>query len=192
MIFDPENNDKFDEKHDWFDGPDIPETPEEPRKPVCSPDDPEYWEGEESEWEHLRPRNKARPWLWTFLALAVAALMLAGWLCWFSPFVSEASQFGYVESLEKRGDIFKTYEGVLIPYKEFNDTTRTYDRDFVFSVERIEDWKELRRARRDARPVRVDYQVFHRPLPWRGESRVVVTAVDSVDPSKILPPEFNP
>ena len=41
-------------------------------------------------------------------------------------------------------------------------------------------------------PVRVQYKKYRTAMPWRGESKIVITAVDSVDPSKILPPEYNP
>lgn len=184
MIFDPEKNDK----DDFFDGPDIPETPPQPKKPVYSSDDPAYWDEDESQWEHLRPRSRWRSWLWLGLALAVVCLTLCAWLWLFSPCVDQTSQCGYVESAARKGSVFKTYEGVLIPYKEITDTSRTYTGDFVFSTTDRELFRSLRRAQRDGRPVRVEYKVFHAPLPWRGESAVIVTAVDSVDPATILPP----
>lgn len=176
------------EKNDYFDGPDIEETPPEPKKPAYKPDDPAYWDGDESEWEHLTPRNPLRPWLWGILAFTVAIGLFSAWLWWFSPYEDEATQYGYVEQVEKRGTLFKTFEGVMLPYRELMDTSRTYTRDFVFSVEGRDNYRALRRALRETRPVRVEYKVYHAPLPWRGDSRTVVTRVDSVDPSRILPP----
>lgn len=190
MLYNHENP-GHEEEDDFFDGPDIPETPPEPKKPACKPEDPDYWEGEESEWEHLRPAPGKRPWLWMFLSLAIIIVAAAAWLRWFSPCIDDATAYGYVELAEKRGTLFKTYEGVALPYREITDTTRHYREDFVFSVAGRDQYKALRRAMLDCRPVRVDYKVYHAPLPWRGESRVVVTGVDSVDPSRILPPEFR-
>ena len=106
MIFD--SKDPTQEKDDFFDGPDIPEPVKEPKKPTFKPEDPDYWE-EESEWEHLKPPRKTRLWLWIGLPVLFLALIAACWLRYFSPYVEEATQYGYVEHIEKRGTVFKTY-----------------------------------------------------------------------------------
>jgi len=189
MLFEPK--DPSQEKEDFFDGPDIPEPVREPKKPQYKPDEPDYWE-EESEWEHLKPSGESRLWLWLGITVVAVAFLLACWLRYFSPYVEEATQYGYVEHVEKRGTVFKTYEGVLLPYKELTDTTRIYSRDFLFTAADRAIYRKLRDAQRDGRPVRVEYKQYHATLPWRGSSKTVITAVDSVDPSRILPPEFAP
>ena len=182
-----------DDKNDYFDSEELPEEPvKEPKKPALSPDDPDYWEEEESEWDHLKPRNKVKPWLWFGGILVLIALIIGCWLRYFKPYVQDAYQFGYVENIERRGTIFETYEGVLIPYKELMDTTRIYSRDFIFTAANAKVATRLRRAQFNAMPVRVEYKKYHATLPWRGSSKVIITAVDSVDPGKILPPEFAP
>ncbi len=191
MLFEPKDNEK-EEKNDFFDGPDIEEKPKEPKKPAYKPDDPAYWDAEESEWEHLKPRRRLKPWLWGGLVMIVVALGVACWLRYFSPYLEDATQYGYVEHIEKRGTVFKTYEGVLLPYKELHDTTRIYSRDFIFTAADKQVALRLKRAQLDARPVRVTYRQYHATLPWRGSSKTVITAVDSVDPGHILPPEFAP
>lgn len=193
MIFKPEDDNQ---DNDYFDGPDLPDTPEPevPKEPTFQPDDPRYWEREESEWEHLRPARKPRimVWIWLGAGLLAIALVWAVWLRYFSPYVEDADQFGYVDSIERRGTIFSTYEGVLIPYKNLMDTTRVYDRDFVFTVKADSVAVKLKKMQIASRPVRVTYRRYHATVPWRGASTVVVTAVDSVDPGQILPPEFAP
>lgn len=191
MLFDSDDNDKFNEKNDFFDGPDIPEAPPAPKKKIYPPDDPAFWDEDESQWEHLKPNRPMRLSLWAFIAGACLLLSIVAWFCFFSPFVQEVAQYGYVENIRKQGTLFKTYEGVILPYKELNDTSRKYTGDFVFSVTDRELFRKLRDAQKEARPVRVEYKVYHYPLPWRGESNTVVIAVDSVDPARILPPEFN-
>lgn len=186
MIFKPDDHDN----DDFFDGPDIPEPVKKPKKPTYLPDDPAYWD-EESEWEHLRPRNKTKLWIWTGGILLIIVLMLALWLRFINPYVVDASQVGYVENIELRGTVFKTYEGVLLPYKELFDTTRLYRRDFIFTAANEKTAARLKLAMLEGRPVRVEYEQYHAILPWRGSSKTVVTAVDSVDATKILPPEFN-
>ncbi len=110
MIFKPDDHDN----DDFFDGPDIPEPVKKPKKPTYLPDDPAYWD-EESEWEHLRPRNKTKLWLWTGGILLLIALMLGLWLRFINPYVVDASQVGYVENIDLRGTVLKTYEGVFLP-----------------------------------------------------------------------------
>lgn len=190
MIFDPEEKE---EQNDFFENSDQADEPQPPRKKHSyKPDDPAYWDEEESEWEHLRPRPSVARWIWLGVALLIVALGIGCYLRFFSPYVTDASQFGYVEHIERRGTVFSTYEGVLIPYKELMDTTRIYSRDFIFTAANVELAKKLWKAQKSAMPVRVEYKKYHATVPWRGASKIVVVAVDSVDPAKILPPEFAP
>lgn len=191
MIFKPSDDEEENDKNDYFDGPDIPEPVEQPKKPVYLPDDPDYWE-QESEWEHLKPKRKWRLWIWIGSIVLLIALICAVWLRFINPYVEDASQVGYVEHIERRGSVFKTFEGILLPYKELIDTTRIYRRDFIFTAADEPTAVRLKQAMIDGRPVRVTYKQYHATLPWRGSSKTIVTAVDSVDPSRILPPEFRP
>ena len=126
------------------------------------------------------------------MAVVVIGLIIACWIRYFSPYVEDATQFGYVENIEKRGLIFKTYEGTIIPYRELMDTTRVYSRDFIFSVADNKTATTLKQALYDAKPVRVTYRKYHATVPWRGSNKIVVMSADTVNPSKILPPEFAP
>ena len=182
---------EYDSK-DYFDGPDLPEQKKEPKPPVYTPDDPRYWEQDESEFEHLRPGRRYMLWVWVAAAGVALGLILTVYFRWFSPYVEGATQYGYVESLERRGTIFDTYEGVLLPYKDLMDTTRSYGGDFVFTCADGDVAVKLRRMQYANLPVRVVYRRYHATLPWRGDSRIIVERVDSVDPSRILPPEFTP
>ncbi|MDE5875483.1 MAG: hypothetical protein K2H15_07525 [Muribaculaceae bacterium] len=191
MLLHPDDEDK--RGNDFFDSDAQPEQPvKAPKKPSYSPDDPAYWEEEESEWEHLKPRSSVTPWLWCGGVVVLIGLIVACWLRYFSPYIDDATQFGYVENIERRGSVFKTYEGVLIPYKELMDTTRIYRRDFIFTAENESIAIKLKKAQFDARPVRVGYRRYHATVPWRGSSNIVITSVDSADPARILPPEFAP
>lgn len=183
----------YDEDRDVFDN-DREETPEpvEEKKPHYKPDDPNYWEQEESEWDHLKRHTRIPMWVWIICALAVVGLVIGCWIRYFSPYVEDATQYGYVEGIEKRGMIFKTYEGTLIPYKELMDTTRIYNRDFVFSVKDAETATKLKKAMYDVKPIRVTYRKYYATVPWRGANKIVVTDADTVSPLKILPPEFDP
>ena len=189
-MFEP---DESKDSKDLFDDDNIEaKKKKEEKKPNYKPDDPAYWDEEESEWEHLKPRRSAPFWLWLVGALFVIGLVIACWFRYFSPYVDDATQFGYVENIEKRGTVFKTYEGTLIPYRELIDTTRVYSRDFIFSVKDNKTAATLKQALYDNKPVRVSYRKYHATLPWRGASKIIVTDADTVNPDKILPPEFAP
>lgn len=164
----------------------------EEKKPRYTPEDPEYWEREESEWAHLHRHSPIPFWVWILGGVIVVGLVIGCWIRFFSPYVEDATQFGYVEGIEKRGMIFKTYEGTLIPYKELMDTTRVYSRDFVFSVADSKTAANLKQALLDVKPIRVTYKKYYATVPWRGASKIVVTAADTVNPDHILPPEFAP
>ena len=183
-----------DEDKDVFDNDREEEEPTvaEEKKPHFKPEEPEYWEQEESEWDHLKPRSRAPFWLWIVGVAVIIGLIIGCWIRYFSPYVEDATQFGYVENIEKRGTIFKTYEGTLIPYRELMDTTRVYSRDFIFSVDDNQTAATLKQALYDARPIRISYKKYHATLPWRGASKIIVTSADTVNPSQILPPEFAP
>ncbi len=182
----------MEEKDDYFEGEyEIRDEVKQPVAPQLEPDNPDYWEQPESEFEHLKP-TKGRRWIWWgVLAGVVLAVILFLYFRYFSPYVEEATQYGYVEQIEREGLLFKTYEGVLLPYKELMDTTRVYREDFVFSANSTAA-TELRRNQYANRPVRVVYRRYYGSLPWRGNSRIVVDRVDTVNPAKILPPEFQP
>lgn len=187
------DDDEHNGKDDFFDNERaVEEKPKEEKKPLYKPDDPAYWDEEESEWEHLKPHTRLPLWLWLVAAAIVIGLIVGCWIRYFSPYVEDATQFGYVENIEKRGTIFKTFEGTLIPYRELMDTTRVYSRDFIFSVQDDKTASILKKALYDARPIRVEYKKYHATVPWRGANKIVVTAADTVDPDKILPPEFAP
>lgn len=188
------NNDfEDDDRRDVFDNEKTEnDRLKEEKKPQIKPEDPDYWEQEESEWDHLKRRSRIPFWVWLLCALAVIGLVIGCWIRYFSPCVEDATQFGYIENIEKRGMIFKTFEGTLIPYKELMDTTRIYNRDFIFSVEDPKVATTLKQALYDARPVRVGYKKYYATVPWRGSSKIVIVSADSVNPNQILPPEFAP
>lgn len=189
----PEQPTPTGEEEDYFESTEVPEEkPKAPKKPKYSPENPRYWEQEPSRWEHLRPRSRLRVWL-TVTAVAVGlGLVTAIWLRYFSPYVDDTVEYGYVEHIEREGTVFKTYEGILLPYKELRDTTRLYRRDFVFTAADAHVAAQLKRMQQAALPVCVHYRRYHGRLPWRGNSTTLITQVDSVDPAKILPPEYTP
>lgn len=187
MKFDIEDN----QKDDFFDGPDVPEPEKKIKAPVYSPDDPRYWDQDEPEFEHLKPRKKNLIWWWLAAFAVICGIAIAVYLRYFSPYEEEVVAYGYVEDVRKQGTIFKTYEGVILPYKELMDTSRLYKNDIKFSTN-DKTAAMLKRMQYDNRPVMVTYKRYHATLPWRGASPIIVVKADSVNPRNILPPEYQP
>lgn len=203
------------DKNDFFEDANEPEKPKEPKKPKYTPDDPRYWEEPESEYEHLKPSARVnwKLWAWVLGVGILVGLLWVGYIRLFHPYVTMASQTGYVMSIEKRGDVFQTFEGVLLPYKNIMDTTynvtgqynmpadsivseadsvRLHSGDLEFSTSNDTLAARIIELHYANLPVRIEYKVYHTALPWRGDSRVIVTAVDSVNPANLLPPGFVP
>lgn len=180
------NHTDDDDRDNLYDNPQEIEPPK-PRVPKLSKEDPAYWDQEEGELSHLSLGTHKRSLLtWCGIGAVVLLMIIlaAYWIC--GPYVQDAVQYGYVDHVEQRGNIFKTYEGNLIPYKSIHDTSRSYEGDFVFSTG-TEIGKTLRSYQNSGRPVRVEYRTYRYALPWHGDSKTVVIRVDTVSPDSILP-----
>lgn len=162
-----------------------------PKQPKLDPEDPDYWLDEQSEFEHILPKPR-KVWKW-WLAAAIAGLVLVGgvsvWL--FRPYVDDSVKYGYIKSMERRGTVVKTFEGVLIPYRELGDKTPFYFEEIPFSVDGDSLAAHMKGMMLNCIPVRVEYELYHRPLFWKGASPMVVVGVDTADVKKILPPEYR-
>lgn len=184
------------EKEDYFDQipEDKPAKPKEPKKPALRPDDPLYYEQDENRWEHLvpSPYHRNRFVWWGISLIIVIGLFIFTYIYFFTPRVDDAVEYGYVDDIRREGTIFKVYEGSLLPYKSMMDTVRPYEGDFKFSTKDVELAKKLKRQQESGIPVRVEYEIYRRRMPWRGNTTVIVVAVDSVNPVTLLPPDRRP
>lgn len=186
----------FEEKEDFFEDTPVerPKRVRPPKEPRYKADDPRYYDREEGRWDHLKPSPYRRsPLLW-LVGGAIVCIVLIWWLLsyLFSPYVKDAVEFGYVENVQKEGKVFDTFEGVIIPYKTIKDKDRKYEGDFIFSTTDDHLAAMLRRQQASGQPVMVHYKVYHTAMPWRGKSKITITAVDSIDPRTILPPDRRP
>lgn len=183
-----ENDDDFYNDDDYED--DVKPAPK-PKQPKPDPEDPDYWLDEQSEFDHIIPRpTKAWIW-WTAAAVAVIALIIGTWIWFFHPYVDDAVKYGYIKNMERRGTFVKTFEGVLIPYRELGDDTPTYFEEIPFSVDGDSLAAQMKRMMLDNIPVRLEYELYHQPLFWKGNSPMVIVGVDTADTRKILPPEYR-
>lgn len=112
-------------------------------------------------------------WLIVIIVLGGTA---AVWLRYYTPYV-ESQESGYITNMERRGLIFKTYEGQMITESSLTDTTRVYSRDFVFSVTDPSLADSLQALAGSGRKVTVSYERYYGALPWRGAQPVIVTGL---------------
>lgn len=183
-----DGNDYYDSDHEPEPRPKV----KEPKAPKLDPEDPDYWiDEEESPLSGLMP-NPGKPWIWKLVAGVAALLALAGGWVWFlRPYADSAVKYGYIRNMERRGALIKTFEGTLIPYKELGDPDPLYFQEIRFSVPTDSLAAHMKRMMLGGVPVRVEYETYNTPLPWKGEERIVVVKADTADPRKILPPEYR-
>lgn len=124
-----------------------------------------------------RRRNRFRRFMAWSIALLVIVLGVCCYVRYFLPYAEDAQTMGYVSSVEKRGLIFKTYEGELLTHETLSDTTRVYQRDFSFSVPDDSLARLIQSYQGTGIPVRLTFKRYYAPVAWRGASTNVVTAV---------------
>ncbi len=134
-----------------------------------------------------RRRSRGRVILWWTICIVTVVLVAAFWIRYFNPYSVGAQERGFINSLECRGFIFKTWEGDLIVTNALSDSIRPYMRDFDFSVEKSRVADELMRYKNSAQEVVVTYKRYLGTIPWRGEHKYIVTSVKPVNENSDSP-----
>ncbi|MDE6190510.1 MAG: hypothetical protein K2L31_06360 [Muribaculum sp.] len=127
--------------------------------------------------EKPRKRHKFRRVIWWCVVVMVLALAAVCWLRYVNPYETDMEERGYVVDFKRQGIIFKTWEGQMLVKSALIDTTSTYSRDFVFSVDNDEVAHKLAAAKGTGREVTVSYKRYWGILPWRGATSTVITSV---------------
>lgn len=175
-------DDNFDDYFDETDAPassasDKPTAPEpvEPDKHVDFTDD--IADDAAKAAEQSKPKkHKSHFWAWA-LAVIIIGLGVTCYFRYFSPYITEARVTGYVTQIERRGMVFKTFEGQMITESALTDTTRIYSRDFSFSVTNPSVVRELQNLQGSGKPVTLEYERYYATVPWRGSQPIVVTGI---------------
>ena len=119
------------------------------------------------------------------ILLIVLSILLVGFLGFFYfrfYFVfGEGVKAGQINYVEKKGYIFKTYEGKVIQSgfkssKSGNSTIQNYE--FRFSIENSDLADSLMRC--SGKEVELHYKEYFAPLPWRGYSEFIVDSIVAV------------
>jgi hypothetical protein len=118
------------------------------------------------------------------IALGVVIIGLAIFIWWRFFFVfSEGVKAGDLNYFEKKGFVFKTYEGRLVQ-EGFQSPTAgaLQSNEFRFSAKSEEIAKKLEMA--SGKFVQLRYKEYFAPVMWRGASKYVVIEVLTIEEGK--------
>ncbi len=116
------------------------------------------------------------------LIVLVIGLAIFIWVRFFYVF-SEGVKAGELNYFEKKGYVFKTYEGRLVQAGFQSPTAGALQsNEFRFSVESEEVAKKLERS--SGKFVELRYKEYFAPVMWRGASQYVVIEVLSIEDGK--------
>lgn len=178
--------------NDYFDSDDEPAPANSPKPPKLDPEDPDYWieEDESPISSFIQKTNEKWKW-WLAMSLALMVGVLVGWILFLNPHTDQAIKYGYIIHMERRGSLFKTFEGTMIPYKELGNPNPLQFQKVGFSVESDSLAAVMKKMMLRCVPVRVEYKEYRLPLLWKGENTMVIIKADSINPRNILPPEYR-
>ncbi len=116
------------------------------------------------------------------LIVVVIGLAIFIWVRFFYVF-SEGVKAGDLNYFEKKGYVFKTYEGRLVQAGFQSPTAGALQsNEFRFSAANDEVAKKLERA--SGKFVELRYKEYFAPVMWRGASKHVVIEVLSIEEGK--------
>lgn len=160
-----------DDDYDFFDGPDI-----EPPVVVPTPEEIEDKQDKEDTIAVMHS-HRWRNFALSLLAIICVVLAIVIYFRYFNPFVDDAIEQGHIMKVERRGLIFKTYEGELISTTALKNSDAIYQRDFTFSFANDSLGKEAMRLQTTGELVTLHYVSYDGIVPWRGASKNVVTSI---------------
>lgn len=178
-------DDNFDDYFDEADAPaSTPSTTPQPSVTASEPEEDKHVDftddiaddAAKAAAEGQPKKRKSHFWAWA-LTIIIIGLGVTCYFRYFNPYITEARVTGYITQIERRGMIFKTFEGQMITESALTDTTRIYSRDFSFSVADQTVVKQLQNLQGSGKPVTLEYERYYATVPWRGSQPVVVTGI---------------
>ena len=116
----------------------------------------------------------AKKILWTFVTVLILALVI--FFYWRFYFVfAEGTKAGQLNTFQKKGIIFKTYEGKII---QSGFKANVQSNEFEFSVENERIAEQL--LQNSGREVELHYKRFFGALPWRGVQSYIVDSIYAI------------
>ena len=127
------------------------------------------------------------------LVLIIAAMaFFLGWWMWqhyFHPY-RVSQEKGWIMKVSNEGTLFKTFEGEMISEAYVEDTIVAMQSDFHFSITNDSLVRKASRLSHDGTRVIVTYNEYKGKVLWRGNSKHVVTAIET--DSMLVKPNPHP
>lgn len=124
-----------------------------------------------------RPHHRGRRLLITLVLIAVAVGGVAFYIQFLNPYATEARATGFITSVEKRGIFFKTFEAEMITEDSLADSAKVYNRPMTFSIPSDSIARTLQDIQGSRRSITVLFERYNATLPWRGNSKNVITGI---------------
>jgi hypothetical protein len=116
-----------------------------------------------------------KKFIWISSLIVIVALSIFIWWRYFFVF-SEGVKSGDLNYFEKKGMLFKTYEGRIVQAGFKSPSAGALQsNEFRFSV--VDEAVAQKLDRSSGQFVELRYKEYIRPVPWRGASEYVVTEV---------------
>jgi hypothetical protein len=120
----------------------------------------------------------------TTIIVTIIVIALIGFIYWRYYFVfAEGTKAGVLNTIQKKGYLFKTYEGQLIQSGfRGNPTTAIQSNQFSFSVtdEKIAE-KLMQNSGKD---MELHYKRYMGTLPWRGMQLFIIDSIYNISGEK--------
>jgi len=116
----------------------------------------------------------------------VLLLVLAGFFYWRFSFVfAEGTKAGVLNTIQKKGFIFKTYEGKIIQtgFGSNQSSSTIQSNYFDFSVENERLGQKL--MENSGKNMELHYKRYLGALPWRGMQTYIVDSIYSIENSNV-------
>jgi hypothetical protein len=99
---------------------------------------------------------------------------------------ASGTKAGVLNTIQKKGYIFKTWEGIII---QSGFKANVQSNEFIFSVTNEEIAKTLQQN--SGKEINLHYKSYFGALPWRGMSKFIVDSIyeirDNSEPSGVKP-----
>ena len=134
--------------------------------------------------EQLKAESKKRvsgirKFFRTFVIILV--LVLAGYIYWkyYYPYTSDGVKSGYLNYAVRKGQVFKTYEGMLIQEGVKSKTSGAIQsNEFEFSIKSKAVFDVLKLN--SGKVFDLHYKEYNGVIPWRGNTRYIVDSIISM------------
>jgi hypothetical protein len=126
------------------------------------------------------------------ILLLSAIVILGVWFAWhFYWVLGEGVKAGQLNYFNKKGYVFKTYEGKLIQAGfQGGQTGSVQSNEFRFSV--VNESVANKLMSNSGKEFELHYKEYMGALPWRGTSEFVVDSIYSIRDARILPTPYTP